>query len=521
MATKELKTRIKLKYDTLSNWSTANPVLLSGEVAVVEVPSGGTNPSGIVKTPPSILLKVGDGTTAFNSLPYTTSLAGDVYNWAKGQTAPTNTFYRLVKKNANDSEVYVVALNKDLVNAGNPDDYTHTPTWNSSTNKWMDGTTEWTQIGSAVSAGLTYTFAEGSTNGAFTVTPSGGSTQTVNIHGLNNAAYEGVASTISQSDTGLARASQVYTYVTDAISSIDSMSIVIAWKGDATPVVANIPQGVVVRYNSTDYTGTLAASSSTMKKMYLVYDNNGTKDVYDEYITVRSGTSPSYTYTWEKIGDTGIDLSDYVTQTDLTNTINGLDGNANATGVNSDGTADILTEVAEVDGVVQDVTLEDTSWTFPSTLNIPANSVYTGTQYGQTPTVTQKVFAVKFYSTDFSGSAALYSSIVLTVVSGQQYVKVSYSFSADGSNPIEVYNPASGWVDAGAQTIAIENSGTDITSGDLFTLLDTYATGGASNSSVSKKIRVQKIAVTGNVNDVIQYSGDYLILDCGTATTVI
>ena len=35
----------------------------------------------------------------------------------------------------------------------------------------------------------TYTFAEGTTNGAFTVTPSGGSAQTVTIHGLGSAAY--------------------------------------------------------------------------------------------------------------------------------------------------------------------------------------------------------------------------------------------------------------------------------------------------------------------------------------------
>ena len=34
-----LNTRIKLKYDTLANWSTANPVLLAGEVAVVAIPT--------------------------------------------------------------------------------------------------------------------------------------------------------------------------------------------------------------------------------------------------------------------------------------------------------------------------------------------------------------------------------------------------------------------------------------------------------------------------------------------------
>lgn len=38
-------------------------------------------------------------------------------------------------------------------------------------------------------ANTTYTFAEGSTNGTFSVTPSGGSAQSVSIHGLGSAAY--------------------------------------------------------------------------------------------------------------------------------------------------------------------------------------------------------------------------------------------------------------------------------------------------------------------------------------------
>lgn len=42
----------------------------------------------------------------------------------------------------------------------------------------------------AVFTDTTYTFAEGSTNGAFSVTPSGGSAQSVSIHGLGTAAYK-------------------------------------------------------------------------------------------------------------------------------------------------------------------------------------------------------------------------------------------------------------------------------------------------------------------------------------------
>ena len=85
-----LNTRIRLKYDTLTNWTTANPTLLSGEVAVVAIPTSETNTVGQV-TKPAIVFKVGDGTTAFNDLPYTSALAADVYSWAKAATKPTYT----------------------------------------------------------------------------------------------------------------------------------------------------------------------------------------------------------------------------------------------------------------------------------------------------------------------------------------------------------------------------------------------------------------------------------------------
>ena len=54
---KTLQTRIKNKYDTEENWTTNNPVLLSGEVAYSIV-------DGVQK------YKVGDGTSKYNSLPF-------------------------------------------------------------------------------------------------------------------------------------------------------------------------------------------------------------------------------------------------------------------------------------------------------------------------------------------------------------------------------------------------------------------------------------------------------------------
>lgn len=45
------------------------------------------------------------------------------------------------------------------------------------------------------------------------------------------------------------------------------------------------------------------ASASTMGKIYLVAITGSGDNNYAEYITVRSGTSPNYTYAWEKFGE--------------------------------------------------------------------------------------------------------------------------------------------------------------------------------------------------------------------------
>ena len=88
MADKTLKTRIKLKYDTLANWQGdgASVVLLKGEIAVCEVPTGGSLEQ---VTPPAILFKVGDGVKTFAQLPWASALAADVYAWAKAANKPT------------------------------------------------------------------------------------------------------------------------------------------------------------------------------------------------------------------------------------------------------------------------------------------------------------------------------------------------------------------------------------------------------------------------------------------------
>lgn len=116
MAEKILNTRIQLKYDTYANWTDANPVLKAGEMALATIQTNNAE----VQSAPTVLIKVGDGTHNYNDLPWASAKAADVYAWAKAATKPTyaateitgledfiageiqdtNTTYRLVQGSA-------------------------------------------------------------------------------------------------------------------------------------------------------------------------------------------------------------------------------------------------------------------------------------------------------------------------------------------------------------------------------------------------------------------------------------
>lgn len=81
MAEKILQTRIQLKYDTYANWTTNNPILKAGEVAIATVPTGDAN--NVSTSLPAVLMKVGDGTSNYNALPFLSAKAADVYAYAK------------------------------------------------------------------------------------------------------------------------------------------------------------------------------------------------------------------------------------------------------------------------------------------------------------------------------------------------------------------------------------------------------------------------------------------------------
>ncbi|MFR9255767.1 MAG: hypothetical protein ACLVJ6_09860 [Merdibacter sp.] len=87
MAEKVVNTRIQLKYDTYENWTTNNLVLKAGEMAITVVPAE----TGAVQQEPCVLMKVGDGTSAYNDLQFVSGRAADIYSWAKAASKPSYT----------------------------------------------------------------------------------------------------------------------------------------------------------------------------------------------------------------------------------------------------------------------------------------------------------------------------------------------------------------------------------------------------------------------------------------------
>lgn len=103
----EIYTRIQLKYDSYANWTSINPPLLPGEIAIAKLVDDLAAPLDTNKNAP-VLFKVGPGN--FNDLPWASALAADVYNWAK--LAGNNVFVKDGTGNVISGIEYDATLNE-------------------------------------------------------------------------------------------------------------------------------------------------------------------------------------------------------------------------------------------------------------------------------------------------------------------------------------------------------------------------------------------------------------------------
>lgn len=128
----------------------------------------------------------------------------------------------------------------------------------------------------------TYTFGTGTSNGTISVTPKGGSAQSVAVKGLAAAAYKAVDSAVSATSENVPTSKAVQTAINSAISGVTQFDV---------QVVTALPD-----------TGVKGV-------IYLVKHEHSSGDTYDEYIWNTAATTPAF----EKIGNTDIDLSAYLT----------------------------------------------------------------------------------------------------------------------------------------------------------------------------------------------------------------
>ena len=110
---KTLKTRIALKYDSYTSWTTSpgkDLILLKGEIGICEIPN--TDPGkSEATTAPTVLFKIGDGEKKFSELNWASAKAADVFNWAKAQTVEYNTADKKIYfKDAKNTTVHSIDL---------------------------------------------------------------------------------------------------------------------------------------------------------------------------------------------------------------------------------------------------------------------------------------------------------------------------------------------------------------------------------------------------------------------------
>lgn len=334
MATKTLNTRIQLKYDTLANWQSeaeagkgALLVLKKGELGIVEVPTGSTAEQ---TTPPAILFKVGDGVKKFKELPWTSALAADVYAWAKKSNPDVADFTAVINKaregliSADSVVKSIEGLKGDVGIIGDSRITVETTTDNKIKIYW-DGdqdteaaltsgiTAEKVQKYDGYDARITAAKKAGDdaasaltayeTKNDAAVAKKVDKTTTVNGHALSG----NVTITAADVQLGNVQNKTLDTAVTAGSGNYITSGAVKSYVDGAITGVKQFKYEVVTELPT--------AAASTMGKIYLVAHTHNPSDSqpdsYDEFITLESGTTTK-TYKWERIGNTDINLTDYV-----------------------------------------------------------------------------------------------------------------------------------------------------------------------------------------------------------------
>lgn len=360
IATKTLNTRIKSKIDTLSNWQTASTILFAGEIGVATIAANAVLPSDLSALTghlPAIVIKVGDGTKGWNELPYLSAFGADVYDWAKAETKPayaateitgladfisgeindTNTQYSFSYDNSSNQ---LVIQKKDVKDTGFvayqtvdipiPDLAGYIQKAEGTVT--ADEITSWTVDGKVKGSGIQSNNVQVHLVGA-----TQGNITTVGTNGAivdSNKASADVQMKLTTATANNILTANVDGFMQDSGKGIDSVQFKVAGSkvGDIPKFKDTtgelIDSGVLLDSLATQawvteqlggitgVTFQIVASYEDLPTtgengvIYLVPNGKTGNNAYDEYIWVVSDGVGKY----EKIGSTEVDLSDYYTK---------------------------------------------------------------------------------------------------------------------------------------------------------------------------------------------------------------
>ena len=540
MASKTFNSRISLKYDTYENWTTNNPVLLSGEAAVCVVPAD----AGSGLNEPAVLLKFGDGTSTFTQLQWASALAADVIPSLKGNnpTLPatsitgledfiageiqdTNTTYQLVANGGTSFKL------QSRESASSP----------------------WTDVSTIT---ITYTLTEGTANG--TVAFNG---TNVPVHGLGSAAY-----TNSSAYDAAGTAANVQTTLT----------------GSAEDTASDLTLNGLKKYVDQEVAGAVGDATSEAQELINALDNAGQTCTTGEVISSVSQTDGVIAVTKKSLTEADIPALSINKITNLQTTLNGKQDTLvfntayNASTNKAATMTDIQNAVAGLSGAMHYV---GESTTDPSTGTATVEGhedwvsgdvvtyqskeyVYDGENWRELGDESSYAVKGSIVDADIAANANIAQSKIANLVTdlAAKATPQDITNAINGLDMTTVTVATGSKVGTITQTngvvsvtttaivaddiptlpqskitnlttdLAAKASATDLTAltGRVATLESDNTTNKADiaelQTDVANKIdasAVSQIGKTGNINDAIQNSGDYLIFNCGSSSSVI
>lgn len=540
MATKTFNTRISLKYDTYKNWTTNNPVLLAGEAAVCVVPAD----AGSGLNEPAILLKFGNGTSSFTELSWASATAADVIPSLKGSnpTLPATSITGLEDFIA--GEIKDTNTTYQLVQNGNTSFKLQSKENDSAS--WVDVST----------ITITYTLTEGTTNG--TVAFNG---TDVAVHGLGSAAY-----TESSAYDAAGAAAGIQTALT----------------GTTEDTASDLTLNGLKKYVDQEAASAVGDAASKAQDLINALDNDGQTCTTGEVISSVSQTDGVIAVTKKSLTEADIPALSISKITDLQTTLNGKQDTIvfntayNASANKAATMTDVQNAVAGLSGAMHYIGESTTdpstgtatvegheNWVSGDVVTYQSKEyVYDGKNWRELGDESSYAVKGSIVDADIASNANIAQSKIANLVTDL----AAKATPADITSAIQALDMAAVSVATGNKITSIEEtdgvisvqtgaivaddiptlpqskitnlttdlaakaSQTDLTAltGRVETLESDNTTNKAAiaelQDNVANKIdasAVSKIGKTGNINDAIQTSGDYLIFNCGSSSSVI